>query len=103
MKYAGDSSGAWSKGPQTKVEAFLFARQSADIVRTRERSALGKSALKTLKALDFIGADGGTRTLTANLPRDFKSLASTIPPRPRSTSLTARGGEPTRWRIKLVR
>src|SRR6186997_478749 len=31
---------------------------------------------------DLIGADGGTRTLTGNLPRDFKSLASTIPPRP---------------------
>ena len=41
------------------------------------------------KVLDFIGADGGTRTLTGNHPRDFKSLASTIPPRPRGISLTA--------------
>ena len=31
-----------------------------------------------------IGADGGTRTRTGLPPRDFKSLASTISPRPRS-------------------
>src|SRR5690242_5106179 len=41
----------------------------------------------------IIGADGGTRTLTAILPRDFKSLASTIPPRPRGFTHRLRGGE----------
>jgi hypothetical protein len=39
------------------------------------------------KAFDFIGADGGTRTRTGLPPRDFKSLASTISPRPRSDTL----------------
>src|SRR5262245_49007069 len=36
------------------------------------------------------GADGGTRTLTGLPPRDFKSLASTIPPRPRAAVLASR-------------
>src|SRR5215475_12138647 len=52
------------------------------------------------------GADAGTRTRTAILPRDFKSLASTIPPRPRGKSqLTRRraADEPTRRRVTLIR
>ncbi len=49
------------------------------------------------------GADGGTRTLTGLLPRDFKSLASTIPPRPRSFDLPpARGGRTTRTAASLT-
>jgi hypothetical protein len=40
------------------------------------------------------GADGGTRTLTGLLPRDFKSLASTIPPRPRAVVLASTRGAP---------
>ncbi|MFZ0350263.1 MAG: hypothetical protein WAM03_19260, partial [Pseudolabrys sp.] len=30
------------------------------------------------KVPDFSGADGGTRTLTGNLPRDFKSFLSQL-------------------------
>jgi hypothetical protein len=37
-----------------------------------------------------IGADGGTRTRTGFPPRDFKSLASTISPRPRMRTNTPR-------------
>src|SRR5262249_16953496 len=39
----------------------------------------------------YCGADGGTRTLTGLPPRDFKSLASTIPPRPRAAVVAPRG------------
>ena len=35
------------------------------------------------------GADGGTRTRTGFPPRDFKSLASTISPRPREGNSNA--------------
>src|SRR5262249_60511825 len=38
------------------------------------------------------GADGGTRTRTGFPPRDFKSLASTIPPRPRAEGLALAAG-----------
>jgi hypothetical protein len=37
------------------------------------------------------GADGGTRTRTGFPPRDFKSLASTISPRPRAEAECVRG------------
>ena len=40
------------------------------------------------------GADGGTRTLTGFPPRDFKSLASTIPPRPRAGVLASAARAP---------
>jgi hypothetical protein len=40
------------------------------------------------------GADGGTRTHTGRTPRDFKSLASTIPPRPRGACLALRRAGP---------
>src|SRR3954471_16759044 len=43
------------------------------------RMSLGNDLLKA-------GADARTRTGTGLLPRDFKSLASTIPPRPRGTT-----------------
>jgi hypothetical protein len=38
------------------------------------------------RAMAYGGADAGTRTRTGLLPRDFKSLASTIPPRPHPIS-----------------
>src|SRR5262249_34942762 len=40
----------------------------------------------------FAGADGRTRTGTGFPPRDFKSLASTISPRPRAAVLASRAG-----------
>src|SRR5579862_9817891 len=47
--------------------------------------------------LFIFGADAGTRTRTGLLPRDFKSLASTIPPRPRVDLRSHHAaGEPTR-------
>src|SRR6516164_5485451 len=44
-----------------------------------------------------VGADGGTRTRTGFPPRDFKSLASTISPRPRqrTTTMSAEAGHYT--------
>jgi hypothetical protein len=49
--------------------------------RATLHAALGCHAVNDIRCM--LGADGGTRTLTGLPPRDFKSLASTIPPRPR--------------------
>ena len=48
------------------------------------------------------GADGGTRTLTGLLPTDFKSVASTIPPRPRSVNFRRRAAAEPRGRIHFT-
>src|SRR5262245_55084672 len=75
---------------------------NSPVGRLNSLSEIPCTALNSMQ----IGADGGTRTLTGNLPRDFKSLASTIPPRPRGKSqLTRRraAAEPTRRRVTLIR
>src|SRR5215470_9647223 len=50
-----------------------FASRSSSVLQASQRQL----------CRNFIGADGGTRTRTGFPPRDFKSLASTISPRPR--------------------
>jgi hypothetical protein len=45
--------------------------------------AAGALQDRTFQVIDFIGADGGTRTRTRFPGADFKSAASTVSPRPR--------------------
>jgi hypothetical protein len=52
------------------------------LFRYAEQSTLARWPKCRYAAVSAIGADGGTRTRTGFPPRDFKSLASTISPRP---------------------
>jgi hypothetical protein len=49
-------------------------RTFADPVRTQTQRPPNPRIQDHRETTDFIGADGGTRTLTASRPRDFKSV-----------------------------
>jgi hypothetical protein len=58
------------------------ARFDSRSVRTANQRALHAAVFCIRRVLPKPGAGGGTRTHTGFLPTDFKSVASTIPPRP---------------------
>jgi hypothetical protein len=79
-------------GPQHKPSgrgppAGTAAPRSAARAVERGRTGAAHLSAVTLHHPQSPGADGGSRTLTALRPQDFKSCVSTIPPRPLSAIL----------------